>query len=52
MSAQMRPTHSREAGASVRLLLPRNASARNFAIWERCSADTQTGKLTEKPFNL
>lgn len=40
------------AGQSVRLHLPRNASAPNFAIWERCSADTNTGKLTEKPFSL
>lgn len=40
------------AGTSVRLHLPRNASARNFAIWERCTADASTGKLTEKPFNL
>lgn len=40
------------AGTSVRLHLPRNASARNFGIWERCAADANTGKLTEKPFNL
>ena len=42
--------HSHAVGQSVRLHLPRNASARNFAIWERCSADSETGKLTEKPF--
>lgn len=40
------------AGTSVRLHLPRNATAKNFAIWERCQPDASTGKLTEKPFNL
>lgn len=40
-------------GSSVRLHLPRNATARSFAIWERCDADSATsGKLVEKPFNL
>lgn len=43
----------RPVGSSVRLHLPRNATARSFAIWERCDADaSSSGKLVEKPFNL
>lgn len=42
------------AGSSVRLHLPRNASARNFGFWERCGA--QDGLLEpsagEKPASL
>lgn len=40
------------SGQTVRLHLPRNVTARNFGIWERCAQDSNTGKLVEHSFSL
>lgn len=40
------------SGQTVRLHLPRNVTARNFGIWERCAQDSSTGKLVEHSFSL